>query len=55
MMTRLLSPSAAARVLGPADLDEVLGLLARDPVDNVYIASPGSSAASCGASTSAAG
>jgi hypothetical protein len=39
MMTRLLSPSAAARVLGPADLDEVLGLLARDPVDNVFIAS----------------
>jgi len=39
MMTRLLSPSAAARVLGPADLGEVLDLLARDPVDNVFIAS----------------
>ena len=39
MMTRLLSPSAAARVLGPADLEEVLDLLARDPVDNVFISS----------------
>jgi uncharacterized protein len=39
MVTRLLSPSAAARVLGPADLEEVLELLARDPVDNVFIAS----------------
>jgi uncharacterized protein len=39
MMTRLLSPSAAARVLGPADLGEVLELLAREPVDNVFIAS----------------
>ncbi len=39
MMTRLLSPSAAARVLGPGDLGEVLDLLARDPVDNVFIAS----------------
>jgi predicted GNAT family acetyltransferase len=39
MMTRLLSPSAAARVLGPGDLDDVLELLERDPVDNVFIAS----------------
>jgi len=39
MMTRLLSPSAAARVLGPSDLEEVLDLLGRDPVDNVFIAS----------------
>ena len=39
MMTRLLSPSAAARVLGPGDLEDVLELLERDPVDNVFIAS----------------
>jgi predicted GNAT family acetyltransferase len=39
MMTRLLSPSATARVLGPAELGEVLDLLAREPVDNVFIAS----------------
>jgi len=39
MMTRLLSPSAAARVLGQADHGEVLDLLGRDPVDNVFIAS----------------
>lgn len=39
MMTRLLSPTAAARVLGSAELGEVLDLLGRDPVDNVFIAS----------------
>jgi len=39
MMTRLLSPSATARVLGQGDLGEVLDLLGRDPVDNVFIGS----------------
>jgi uncharacterized protein len=39
MMTRLLSPSASARVLGPGELGEALDLLGREPVENVFIAS----------------
>jgi uncharacterized protein len=39
VMSRLLSPGAAARVLEPHDLDAVLGVLARDPVENVFITS----------------
>ena len=39
MMTRLLSPAASARVLGPGELGEALDLLGREPVENVFIAS----------------
>ena len=39
VMSRLLSPGAAARVLEPHDLDAVLGVLARNPVENVFITS----------------
>jgi predicted GNAT family acetyltransferase len=35
--TRVLSPTTS-RVLGASDLDDALGLLARDPVSNVFVA-----------------
>jgi uncharacterized protein len=38
VVTRLLSPPSSTRVLGHADLGEVLDLLERDVVDNVFIA-----------------
>ena len=39
VMSRLLSPGAAARVLEPHDLEAVLGVLSRNPVENVFITS----------------
>jgi len=39
VVTRLLSPGSTVRVLEHADLDEVLDLLARDPIDNAFIGS----------------
>jgi uncharacterized protein len=39
VMSRLLSPGAAARVLDHHDLDAVLDALSRNPVENVFITS----------------
>jgi len=39
VVTRLLSPAPSVRLLDHSDLDEVLDLLARDPIDNAFIGS----------------
>jgi predicted GNAT family acetyltransferase len=39
VVTRLLSPASGVRVLDHTDLDEVLELLAHNPVDNAFIGS----------------
>ncbi len=39
VVTRLLSPASSVRLLDHSDLDEVLDLLARDPIDNAFIGS----------------
>jgi uncharacterized protein len=38
VVTRLLSPPSNTRILGQADLGDVLDILERSPVDNVFIA-----------------